>query len=251
MMHLLGLHLPGVSTSARDVTFFSDYRGTGMYEKRLKALLSKAGSFWRQASDEVIRVGSHAELRLPELRQLRKLLNEDLAADALPGVSMLEEVLKLHAELTGRVRDVDLEAQTEALVTILKSATSTIIKVEDAKGIPAGLVDAMLAGIGKFSDIPGMVTCSSNLQAWVAKHRSAVALTDLIAAMGQSTREAIDRPQIIMLLEKVDPSPAEVENMRAAAEMFLAHAMRNLLDKADWWVLVESRYSKVSQLVFM
>ena len=201
VMRLLGVDVPGVSTSARDVTFYTEYRGSAMYEKRLKGLLSKAGSFWRQASDEVIRVGSEAELRAPELKRLRNLAQESFKtqANSLPAVAVLEEVLRLHGELSGHVRDVDLEATTDALVSILKSATASILK-EEVKCIPAGLVDAILAGIGKFSDIPGIATCGSSLQAWVAKHRSTVALTDLMAAMEQSTREAIDYAQIMTLL---------------------------------------------------
>ena len=253
LVHLLGGAMAGTTTSSADVTYFYQFKGQSAWEKRVRAVLMKPGTFWNEACEEVIRVGAQSALLAPELASFREQLCH-LPADGLPAAESLQAVCDLYSRLSSQLRKIELAGDKDTLSSSLQRFAKRVVD-SDPASVEAGVVDAILAGLQIFKEIPGSTSSMEDVRSWLSTHRAAVAGQDLLATLGQASDQNFDHERVLELLNKMDPlrnhAPEEAIRFDKPVYQYLRMLALGLCEKASqrggklvtltalsWWSLV-------------
>lgn len=220
----------GMETSHKDVMFFAQYQGKQLFERMTGKILTQANSFWHEETMDVIRCAGKSEILRPQRLELQSLLG---GSGALP-CDKIERCLIIFGKMQESARKVEVEPLAEAFRTKLFDMTNEVLKMQPA-AVPAGLVDSLLKGLNRFAKVPGSLSLIKDLQTWLEKNSSCVAMTNLIEAMQASSREKMDYTMLSHMLNRAKQSEI-VDDFSCLLDGFLLDMCHNLLDKACWFV---------------
>ena len=75
----------------------------------------------------------------------------------------------------------------------------------DPASVAAGVVDAVLAGLQIFKELPGSASSTDDVRGWLSAHRAVVAWQDLLSALGQASDKNFDHERVLELFNKINP----------------------------------------------
>ena len=229
-------------TTPADVVHFLHYRGPDQFAKRVRALLQRSDSFWQEASQEVLRCGSQSVLLSPKVDRLRVLLvDPDDVSDGWPDVAEMQEAQQLLSEVSTKLRAGEVQPFLKSIRAHVLRATQKVLACAPNE-VPAGMVDMLVQAMSQkpFGQEPGFESIFNDLQGWLSKNRSAVALADLIHLMEAGNSQNLKYDAALALLPKISTAGGAVQftdpDVRIA-EMYLLSICEFLHEKAMGCIL--------------
>ena len=233
--HLLALKLPGEETTFKDVQHISKYAGKSLCERVLRDVIVKANSSWSNLVEDVIKTAGKAALLSGERQEMEKFLGLEIPLQAMD----LEIGINLYKKILGSMRKVELQKCSEELKDKLQKQAQHIL-AQGPTGINSMDVDQLLIGLNLFSAEPGVLSLVQEVQEYMTKHRSALALSDLQAVIeaGGEQLEASQFGNIKLLVSKCAPNAPLPEELTDKVDEFLRNMLLKALDEASCYIVL-------------
>ena len=192
-------------SDAGDVMYFVDYVGSSLFEKTIKGVLKKEGSFWAQQVEEIIRTGATAAILKPKhdsfLQSLDKL-------DGLEPLSLTPEVadhvskmVASYKELRSGIRAVELQGISKRFQRQVQALVKDCMECDGSIGalkLSQVGVEMLQLSLELFAAAPGILGQIKEFKAWSLRHKGELACNNFAALIERSMKDdkPVDFPQI-------------------------------------------------------
>lgn len=194
----------GVKYSARDVIYFLDYSGKNWFEKSMKQLLEKPGTYWTRMAQEVVRTGASSELLLPTYQAFQAELHDNaMFVGFCP--AKLQDALATYTKLAEGMRESTMEEMSSTMCARLCEKAAMVVSQKNPECISSAFIDALIQGLNLFPKQPGVLSHVNELQKWMTSQKLCIAAADFLETMQKSVAgpNDIDMAEVKEVLAKM------------------------------------------------
>ncbi len=181
----------GVDVSHQHVLYFVNFKGSALFERTWKTFLMKEGSFWRTAVDEVVEMSSKAVMAAPKTQTMKDLLEKDIRAR-----ESLQVLLQSFKELQGMIRSSQLNMFGKQVCQKVVSLAQSFIDDKPNLPLSTKTVDLLIEGLAMFDKIPGCLSTSEALVAWMNKKSKDIIRHDLASFLEEMNDEKVSAEHV-------------------------------------------------------
>ena len=221
---------------AKDLFWFSEYKGSSLYERSMKAVLMKS-AWWSKQIEDVAKSSSSLPVIRPQMQRLSALLGDDGSGVAvLLDGGQLQEIASIYEAVKGSLREAELEKTSNNIVGVIKAVCGKLMALGDLSLVSSLVVDAALKLLTLFAHVPGIPSLQEEFVSWSTKVQAILKFNGLLEALRTASGENIDFAAVRAIL---DNSPASLwqsnkknPNLVGAVLGFLEKGCRSIVHKA-------------------
>ncbi len=174
---LLSCDTGGEPAHAKDVLLITNYKGLNVYEKSVRATLTKQGEpvFWQPLIDEVIKTSASTMSLQPLFEQVTQRVAKIEDCSAADLVTLTGDLKKLR----NGVRSRPLQGIESKFLNGLKVVSNFILKTKEVEKVKADVLDAVVDGLQLFTKQSGIVDTIAQLNKWVTMNTPVYACNQL------------------------------------------------------------------------
>ena len=224
----------GIELSDQDLFWFSEYKGSNLFDRSIKAIITKEG-WWAKQLEDVARTASTRPLSKPGVQKLKTLLDkrEQLTAREL------QEVGTLFEEVQRSLRETELESISDAIVAKLRFAAEALSQTADVHTVSSDAVDTLLKLLTVFGHRPGVPSIQESFAKWATGVQTLLRRNKFMSVLKSASLNDVNFKEVKELL---DSSPsAMLANPKQSPDMLAA--VLHFLDKGCQFVIHKARFA--------
>lgn len=185
MLHVFNVpynHVGDVTAPVNHVLYFWQYGGKEVFERSIRKVLTQ--SEWLSGLiNEVIKTAASTKSLEPKMAALQAIIKCDSLS-----LENIKQASELIVELEGGMRRGALNNEKNQFLVKLQSVGKEILK-NPVDPSTNSLVKAVLKGLCKFHDKPGVLDLKKDLETYMGTHQSAMASMELINRLDAMIKE--------------------------------------------------------------
>ena len=181
--------------TVHDLLYFQNYKGPLEFEKNVRTSLCQEG-FYKEQAAEVLKTAASSKTLEPKLNELTQLLKKSPF-----GQTDVARCFELLGEVQAGMRKGAANSQQAALKDRLCKLAEEIMGGSQG-ALSEDFVSAVLEGLGRFSDQPGILDLANQLQEFMTGNQGILAANGLRTYLEevQKTRE-VDHGKLFSLVK--------------------------------------------------